>query len=185
MNRHEFVATREDCMLLIVDIQQAMLKVIDTWKKVTQKVNQLTQVAETLGIPILLTEQYSKGLGATIPEVSGQISSPKVFHKEHFSACLESGFLSLIKSYHRHKIVVVGMEAHVCVLQTGLDLIREGYQLQLVADGVASRTTQNRDIALDLFREAGAVITSAEIVIFQWARGANTEDFRKILPIVK
>ena len=84
MNRHEFVATREDCMLLIVDIQQAMLKVIETWKKVTQKVNQLTHVAETLGIPILLTEQYRKGLGATIPEVSGQISSPKVFHKEHF-----------------------------------------------------------------------------------------------------
>ena len=91
----------------------------------------------------------------------------------------------MIKSYHRHKIVVVGMEAHVCVLQTGLDLIREGYQLQLVADGVASRTTQNRDIALDLFGRLGAVITSAEIVIFQWARGADTEDFRKILPIVK
>jgi len=185
MNRHEFVATREDCMLLIIDIQQAMLKVIESWQSAVHKVNQLTQAAETLGIPILLTEQYSKGLGATIPEVLDQIRSPKVFHKEHFSACLEAEFLPLINSYHRNKIVVLGMETHVCVLQTGMDLIKEGYQLQLVADGVASRTTQNRDIAIELFRKAGAVITSTEIVIFQWAKRANTEDFRKILPIVK
>jgi nicotinamidase-related amidase len=185
MNRHDFVATREDCLLLIIDIQQAMLKVIETWKHAVRRVNQLTQAAEALGIPIMLTEQYRKGLGKTIPEVVAQIRSPQVFPKEHFSACLETDFLSSIKSYHRNKIVVVGMETHVCVLQTGLDLIKEGYQLQLVADGVASRTTQNRDLAIDLFREAGAVITSAEIVIFQWARRANTEDFRKILPIVK
>jgi nicotinamidase-related amidase len=185
MNRHEFVAAREDCLLLIIDIQQAMLKVIETWQDVARKVNQLTQAAEALDIPILLTEQYSKGLGKTIPEVVDKIRSPRVFHKEHFSACLETDFLSLVSSYHRNKIVVVGMETHVCVLQTGLDLIKEGYQLQLVADGVASRTAQNRDIAIDLSREAGAVITSAEIVIFQWARRANTEDFRKILPIVK
>jgi nicotinamidase-related amidase len=185
MNRHEFVATREDCLLLIIDIQQAMLKVIETWGDVVRRVNQLTQTAEVLGIPILLTEQYSKGLGNTIPEVTDKIGVPKVFQKDHFSACLERGFLPLIESYHRKKIVVVGMETHVCVLQTGLDLIKEGYKLQLVADGVASRTTQNRDIAIDLFREAGAIITSAEIAIFQWARRANTEDFRKILPIVK
>jgi nicotinamidase-related amidase len=185
MNRHEFVATREDCLLLIIDIQQAMLKVIETWGNVVRKVNQLTQAAEALGIPILLTEQYSKGLGKTIPEVLGEIRSPRVFHKEHFSACLETDFLSLISSYSRNKIVVVGMETHVCVLQTGLDLIKEGYQLQLVADGVASRTTQNRDIAIELFRKAGAIITSAEIVIFQWAKRANTENFRSILPIVK
>ncbi|MFZ2447347.1 MAG: isochorismatase family protein [Syntrophobacteraceae bacterium] len=185
MNRHEFVAAREDCLLLIIDIQRAMLKVIDTWRNVARKVNQLTQAADALGIPILLTEQYNKGLGGTIQEVLDRIRSPKVFHKEHFSACLETDFPPLIESYHRSQIVVVGMETHVCVLQTGLDLIAKGYRLQLVADGVASRTSQNRDIAIDLLREAGAVITSAEIVIFQWARRANTEEFRKVLPIVK
>jgi len=185
MNRHEFVATRDDCLLLIIDIQQAMLKVIETWTDVVGKVNQLSQAAEALGVPILLTEQYSKGLGQTIPEVVDQVRSPKVFHKEHFSACVETGFLPLIRSYRRSRIVMVGMETHVCVLQTGLDLIREGFQLQLVADGVASRTVRNRDTAIDLFREAGAVITSTEIVIFQWAVRANTEDFRRILPIVK
>jgi len=77
------------------------------------------------------------------------------------------------------------METHVCVLETGLDLIKAGYQVHLVADAVASRSTENRDIPIELFRQAGAVITSTEIVIFQWARRANTEEFRKILPIVK
>ncbi|MEM5788497.1 MAG: isochorismatase family protein [Syntrophobacteraceae bacterium] len=185
MDRHEFVAVREDCLLLIIDIQQAMLGVIESWKDVARKVNQLTQAAEVLGIPILLTEQYSKGLGETIPEVISQIRSPMVFHKEHFSACLETDFLALLRSHNRNQIVVVGMETHVCVLQSSLDLIKEGFQLQLLADGVASRANQDRDIAIDLLRKAGAVITSTEIVIFQWAKRANTEEFRKILPIVK
>jgi len=113
------------------------------------------------------------------------VRSPRVFQKEHFSACLEADFLALLRSYNRSQIIVVGMETHVCVLQSCLDLIKEGYQLQLVADGVASRADQNRDIAIDLLRKAGAVITSTEIVIFQWAERANTEEFRRILPIVK
>ena len=113
------------------------------------------------------------------------MESPIVFQKEHFSACLETDFLSTVRSFNRNKIVVAGMETHVCVLQTGLDLIKSGYQVHLVADAVASRVTENRDIATELFREAGAVISSAEIVIFQWARRSNTDDFRKILPIVK
>lgn len=185
MNRHDFIAARQDSLLLIIDIQQAMLKIIEEWKSVVHKVNQLTEAAEAFGVPILLTEQYRKGLGASIPEVVGRIKSPRVFHKESFSACLEAGFLSLIESYRRSTIVVVGMEAHVCVLQTGLDLIKQGYRVHLTADGTASRTVQNRDIAIDLFREAGATVTSTEIVIFQWAERADTEEFRRVLPIVK
>jgi nicotinamidase-related amidase len=183
--RHEFVATREDSLLLIVDFQKAMLKVIDSWEKIASKVRQLTRAANTLGVPILVTEQYKKGLGETLPEVLREIGSPIVFQKEYFSACLETDFLSTVRSFHRNKIVTVGMETHVCVLQTGLDLIKSGYQVHLAADAVASRATENRCIATELLREAGAVITSVEIVIFQWACRSNTDDFRKILPIVK
>lgn len=183
--RHEFVATREDSLLLIVDFQQAMLKVLNSWETIARKVNQLSRAADALDVPILVTEQYKKGLGGTIPEVLRKIKCPTVCQKEHFSACLETEFLATVRSFGRNKIVVAGMETHVCVLQTGLDLIKAGYQIHLVADAVASRTTENRDIAIDLFRQAGAVITSTEIVIFQWARRSNTEDFRKILSIVK
>lgn len=185
MIRHEFVATPGDSLLLIIDIQQAMLKVMDSWETIARKVGQLTQAARILEIPILLTEQYKKGLGETIPEVLQGIESPVVLHKEHFSACLEPDFLPAVRSFQRKKIVVAGMETHVCVLQTALDLIHSGYQVHLAADAVASRTTENRDIAIDILRQAGAVISSVEIIIFQWACRANTDNFRRILPVVK
>ncbi len=183
--RHPFVATREDSLLLVIDFQAGMLKVMPNWEETARRVNQLTLAADALDIPILLTEQYPKGLGGTIPEVLDKINKPSLLQKEHFSACLEKDFLPVVNSRGRSKIVLVGMETHVCVLQTGLDLIRAGYQVHLVADAVASRTRENRDIAVELFRQAGAVITSTEIVIFQWARRSNTEEFRRILPIVK
>ena len=185
MERSEYVATRDDSLLLIIDIQQAMLKVINPWELVAGKAKQLIQSANVLEVPILFTEQYKKGLGGTLPELIQEVKSPQVFHKEHFSACLEKEFIPTIQTFKRKKIVVVGMEAHVCVLQTCLDLIKTGFQVHLVADAVASRVDKNRDIAIDLLRQAGAVISSTEIIIFQWACRANTDEFRAILPIVK
>ena len=185
MDRSEFVATRDDSLLLIIDIQQAMLKVIDSWEKVASRAKQLIQSANALEVPILLTEQYQKGLGETIPELLQEIKSPQVFQKEHFSACLEDDFIPIVQSFNRNKILVIGMETHVCVLQTCLDLIKAGFQVHLVADAVASRVNKNRDIAIDILKQAGAVISSTEIVIFQWACRANTDEFRRILPIVK
>jgi nicotinamidase-related amidase len=185
MIRHEYIAGCKDSLLLIIDFQVGMLRVINSWEKVIGKVNQLIQTANILGIPILLTEQYKKGLGETHPDVLREIKSPLICQKEHFSACIEPDFLSAIHSFRRNKIIVAGMETHVCVLQTCLDLIKAGFQIHLVADAVASRTKENRNIAIDLLRQAGAVVSSAEIVIFQWAYRANTENFRKILPVIK
>ena len=136
MVRSEYVATREDSMLLIIDFQQAMLKAIDSWEKIAGKVKQLIQSANALEVPILLTEQYKKGLGGTLPELIQEIKSPQIFQKEHFSACLEEDFIPTVQSFNRNKIIVVGMETHVCVLQTCLDLIKAGVQVHLVADAV-------------------------------------------------
>jgi nicotinamidase-related amidase len=183
--RHPFIAVREDSVLLIVDFQSAMLKVISDWEKLSKKVNQLLQGANVLGIPIAVTEHYKKGLGETIPDVAKGLGDARLFQKEHFSACLEPDFLPGMRSFGRDKVVVAGMEAHVCVLQTGLDLLRAGYQVHLVEDAVGSRSPGDRATAVNLFREAGAVITCTESVLFQWACRSNTDDFRKILPIVK
>ena len=183
--RHPFVATREESLLLVIDFQSAMLNVMDDWQEKARRVNQLTRAADTLGVPVVVTEHYRKGLGGTIPEVADAIREATVLHKEHFSACLEPDFLGAIRSFGRRQTVVAGMETHVCVLQTGLDLIQAGYQVQLVADAVASRTDSDRDVGVGLFRQAGAAITSTETVIFQWAFRANTDEFRQILPIVK
>lgn len=185
MSRHEYVAVREDSLLLIIDFQTVMLKAIGGWEEVAAGSKQLIRAARVLDVPILLTEQYKKGLGGTHPEILETISSPKVFSKEHFSACLEPDFLSTLQSYDKSKIVVTGTETHVCVLQTCLDLMQAGFQVHLASDAVASRKKENRDMALSLLRQAGAIITSVEIVIFEWAKQANTDEFRKILPIVK
>lgn len=183
--RHEWIAAREDSLLLVIDLQQAMLKAIESRETVIGKAGQLIQAANVLAVPILLTEQYPKGLGGTDPQVLADIERPRVCEKEHFSACLEPDFLPMLETCQRRTIVVAGTETHVCVLQTCLDLLQAGFHVHVAADGVASRAEQNRDIALGQLRQAGAVITSTEIVIFEWAKKANTAEFRKILPIVK
>jgi nicotinamidase-related amidase len=183
--RHPFVAQREESLLLIIDVQQAMLKAVDGWQETVRRIDQLVQAANLLDIPILVTEHYKKGLGATIPDLAAGLDTATFFDKEHFSACLEGDFIAMVRRFGRRKIVVCGMETHVCVLQTGLDLLGNGYQLHVVKNGIASRFDEDWQTGLDLFRDAGAIITTAEIVIFQWARRANTDEFRKILPIVK
>lgn len=183
--RHRFVAERQHSLLLVIDIQQAMLKVINQWEAVTRRVNQLTTAAGIMDIPILITEHYKKGLGPTIPEVSADMGKATVFQKEFFSACLEDRFLETVRQFDRPQIVLTGMETHVCVLQTGLDLIKAGYQVQLVRNAVASRYKEDWQTAVEIFRDAGAVITTAESVIFQWAHRSNTELFRQLLPVVK
>ncbi len=183
--QHEFIAEDGRSLLLIVDIQQAMLKAIDGWQGVTHRVNQLSRAAAVVGVPVVITEHYKKGLGETIEEVTRHTVNPAVVEKIHFSACLEPEFLETIASYGRKQIILTGMESHVCVLQTGLNLIHAGYQVQLVADAVGSRSESDRETAVGLFRQAGAVITCTETVIFQWARRAGTERFRELLQIVK
>ncbi len=185
--RHPFIATREDSLLFIIDFQQAMLKVIPGWQEIAKKAIQLVRAASVLGIPVAVTEHYKKGLGDTIPELSRELdlAGATFLQKEFFSACLEPDFLGRIRSFGRNKIVIAGMETHVCVLQTGLDLIQAGYQVHLAEDAVGSRSDRDRVTAVNLFREAGAVVASTEAVIFQWARRSNTDEFRRILPLVK
>lgn len=183
--RHDFTALASDSLLLIVDVQQAMLKVIRDSEAVVSRVAQLARAAAVVNVPVAVTEHYKKGLGPTIPEVLGEVPGATVLQKEHFSACLEPDFLTTIGSFGRSRIILVGMEAHVCVLQTGLDLLKAGFQVHLVEDAVSSRRPQDRATAINLFRQAGAIITCTEIVIFQWACRSNTEPFRRILPIVK
>jgi nicotinamidase-related amidase len=183
--RHENIATRQDSLVLIIDFQPALLKVMDTREKVTRSVLQLVRAANILDVPTLVTEQYKKGLGETDPDVLREIKSPTIIQKEHFSACLAAHFLSALEAFQRSRIIVAGVEAHVCVLQTCLDLLKSGFQIHLAADAVTSRASENRDIAIEQLRQAGAVISSTEIVIFEWLRRANTDEFRKILPIVK
>jgi nicotinamidase-related amidase len=183
--RHDYIAESEESILLVIDVQEALRTAIAGLPEVCRRIDQLAAAARLTAVPVVVTEHYRKGLGPTVAELSEPLAGSAFFQKEHFSACLEADFLPLMRSFHRRRIVVAGMETHVCVLQTVLDLIRAGYQIHLVENAVASRYPEDREAALGIFRAAGAVVTTTEIVIFQWARRSNTELFRKLLPIVK
>jgi isochorismate hydrolase len=185
MKRHQYILNREDSLLLIIDFQQALLKVIESQETITRRVCQLVRTANILDVPVLFTEQYKKGLGETYPELFREFKSPTVIEKEHFSACMNSDFMSAVNSFSRSRIVVTGIETHVCVLQTCLDLIESGFDVHVAADAAASRLKENHDIAIDQLTQAGAVVSSTEIIIFEWTKRANTDEFRKILPVVK
>lgn len=183
--RHEFVARSEESLLLVIDVQEALRPAMDALPAVCRRITQVVAAARLTDVPVVVTEHYRKGLGPTVAELAEPLAGSVFFQKEHFSACLEPDFLPLMQSFRRRRIVVAGMETHVCVLQTVLDLIRAGFQVHLVKNAVASRFSEDREAALDIFRAAGAVVTTTEIVVFQWARRSNTDLFRKLLPIVK
>ena len=182
---HSFNAQTMQSLLLVVDIQDKLSPAMPRYEQVKQVTVQLVKAAQLLHIPILVTEQYKQGLGETDQQLKAQIGQAEFFDKTHFSACKEDGFLELIASYKRPQIIVVGMEAHVCVLQTCLDLLAQGYQVFLVMDAVSSRNDLHRDLAIAQLRQAGAVISCAESVIFQWTEVAATPVFKEILKIVK
>lgn len=180
-----FFITSEDSLLLIIDIQVKLAEVMDVKDKIIENVDHLIELAKLRNIPIVLTEQYPKGLGQTVERIRNSLPVYKPFEKLSFSCCNENTFFDLIKSFNRKRIVVTGMETHVCVLQTSLDLIKEGFYVHVVQDAVCSRAKQNWKIALEFMRDAGAVITSTETVLFQWLKVAGTEEFKKIIKRIK
>lgn len=175
---------REQSFLLIVDIQERLAPTILNAKEVVTNVKKLIRAAGHFSIPLLVSEQYPKGLGQTLPELRELVAPENVFEKTHFSCVGEAGFAKrLIQA--RRQIILCGMEAHVCVLQTALDLAASGWAPVVVADGVSSRRAQDRDLGLMRVRDAGTTIVTAEMVLFEWIGQAGTADFKTLLPLIR
>ncbi|MBF0319445.1 MAG: hydrolase [Nitrospirae bacterium] len=181
----KYVLTARDCVLLIVDIQERLAAVMPDKDIVTANALHLAELAKLLKIPVALTEQYPKGLGATLKEIRDALPEYNPIEKLAFSACNEEGFISKLQAYGRKKVILCGIEAHVCILQTCLGLIGEGYAVHVVSDCTSSRTQQNKDIGIRLMGQAGAVITSTEIVLFQLLCRAGTDEFKIISNRIK
>ena len=172
-------------MLLIVDLQEKLLPAISGAAACLAASERLVAGAKVLGVPVLATEQYPSGLGSTCPEITALMSDmPKPVEKMAFSACVPP-ILDAIAQMQRQQIIIAGVETHVCVQQTVLDLLRRKLQVWVCADAVGSRRDADRDLALKLMRHAGASVTSVESVLFELLGQAGTDDFKKILKIVK
>ena len=171
--------------LVVVDIQERLLPQIFEKDKLIETSLRLIKGAEILGIPIFATEQYRKGLGPTSPEIAGAITGFAPLDKITFSACGAEGFSDALKAKRVTDVILCGMESHICVLQTCLDLLDYNLGVFVVADAISARNPKNSRLALQRMHDAGAVIASTEMVLFELLGRAKTEEFKQVQALVK
>ena len=176
---------REQSLLLVVDIQEKLAPAILNAEAVVANAAKLIQAAQHLQVPILASEQYPKGLGRTVSALRSLLPAAALFEKTHFSCLGEPGVADRLHQFQRRQIIVCGMEAHVCVLQTAMDIKATGFTTMVIADAVSSRRAESRDMGIARMRDAGVEIVSTEMVLFEWIAQAGTPEFKALLPLIK
>lgn len=174
----------DDTVLMIIDLQEKLMNAMKDKERVYKNSNILLKAAKQLNIPVILTEQYPKGLGITVDEIKNNLPKHFYLDKITFSACGDN-LNSELSRLGRKNIIVTGSETHICVFQTVRDLLALGYNIHLAKDAVCSRTDENYNNALELMREMGAVITNTETILFDLLKLAGTPDFKVISPLIK
>jgi nicotinamidase-related amidase len=169
----------DDSALLVIDAQERLLPHIHDWQRVLDNTLWLVRVAQRIGVPVMATAQYPKGLGHVHADVAALLPVGSIGEKMHFS-CVAGACLDGLAGHDRRQMVVCGAESHVCVLQTVLDLRRSGKEVYVVEAAVGSRVPSDKALALERMRAAGAVIVSREMVAFEWLHQAGTPLFKEI-----
>lgn len=177
---------REQTQLLVVDIQEKLLPFIDRHESVVAQSAKLLRAADVLGVPVIVSEQYPQGLGPTHAAIR-EATPAGAAHctKMTFSCCADEGGRAALQRTQRRQVLLIGIETHVCVLQTALDLAAEGAVPVVLADAVGSRRDLDHRVALERMRSAGVVVSTVESVIFELVHASGTDLFKRILPIVK
>lgn len=175
----------DNTVILVIDLQEKLVNMLPD-DKITAKASKLLAAASLLSIPIIVTEQYPKGLGATVDELK-QNAAPdtKYFEKTAFSAAGEPGFLELLAGYKRKNVLIFGIEGHVCVYQTAIDLNNSGYNVELVKDLTASRSNDELLAAIDKMKQSGIGITTFEIALFELLKTSKHPEFKGIQTLIK
>ena len=185
MTLDKFIIDREDTVLLIVDIQDKLAAVMKEKDKVVRNTLHLVELAKLINMPVIVTEQYPRGLGTTVPEIREALPFYRPVEKMTFDCCGQPDFLEELKEHNKRNVILTGMETHICVLQTSLGLIKEEFDVHLVCDAVCSRTKANWRSGVELVRDAGGVLTNTETVLFQLLGVAGTPEFKAISNRIK
>lgn len=177
----------EQCALLVIDLQQKLLPPIFHKAQIVRNTQLLIRAAGILRIPALVSTQYAKGLGETVPEIAALLTGTAPVDKTPFSCFGSDIFCSLLKRLpgQRNTLLLCGMETHICVTQTALGALREGYLVHVASDAVSSRTEWNWKVGLDRMRAAGAIISSTEMMIYELMRSSSSVAFKELLPHLK
>jgi nicotinamidase-related amidase len=185
MTVDKFFIDTEDTVLLIVDIQEKLAAVMAEKDKVVKNNQHLIALAKLINMPVMVTEQYPKGLGPTVPELREVLPFYRPVEKMTFDCCGQPTFLEELKEHNTRNVILTGMETHICVLQTCIGLLKGGINVHVAQDAVCSRTRENWAAGIEFMREAGAVITCTETVLFQLLKVAGTEEFKTISKRIK
>jgi nicotinamidase-related amidase len=183
--RHPALLDRRRAALAVIDMQEAFRRIIADFDETAARIALLMQAAKLLKLPIIVTEQYPKGLGQTIHEIAQH--SPEglePIEKLSFSACGVQEFDTQLREHHSEQVILCGIEAHICVSQTAHDLLQNGYQVHLLSDAVSTRLPRNREVAINKMARAGAVISSIEMALFELCP-AGTPEFKQMQALVK
>jgi nicotinamidase-related amidase len=177
----------EQCALIVVDIQEKLLPPIWQKEQLVRNSQMLIRLAGILKIPAIASTQYAKGLGNTLPEIASLLPDSTPVDKVMFSCFGSDVFCSMLKRLpgHRTTVLLCGMEAHICVMQTALAGLREGYLVHVASDAVSSRAEWNWRVGLERMRAAGAVISSTEMMIYELLRSSGAPAFKEMLPYLK
>jgi nicotinamidase-related amidase len=173
--------------LAVVDVQERLFSAMEPEQReaMVRNLKILGAAAQRLGLPILVTEQYPKGLGHTLPEVREALGSVEPLSKVTFSGCAAAGFTDALRRRGAQAVVLAGLEAHVCVLMTALDLMADGFAVHVPWDATVSRTRPNWEFGLALLRSEGVVVTTTETVVFQLLGQGDSDDFRALAPLLR
>lgn len=177
----------DQCALIVVDIQEKLLPPIFNKDELVKNSQLLVRLANILGLPAIVTTQYVKGLGPTVPEIASLLAGTQPIDKMQFGCFGCSEFRSALKALpgNRNTLLVCGMEAHICVMQTVLGALNDGYLVHVPTDAIGSRVRWNWDIGIDRMRAAGAVISTTEMMIYELLRASGTAQFKQMLPYLK
>jgi nicotinamidase-related amidase len=176
---------RKASALLVIDVQERLAPAVAEHEAVVERINLLLEAGRRLDVPILVSEQYPRGLGSTLPELRPHLEGAEVVAKTSFSCAREPELAAALQRTGRKQTVVCGMETHVCVLQTAIDLKDQGYEVFVVADAVGSRDPKRRELGLARMRDAGCTIVDSEMVLFEWLGGAGTDEFRALSRLIR
>jgi len=188
MTTHPNLLSLNNSLLIVVDLQTKLSAAMPESEAelMTANARSLVEAARLLSIPVLLTEQYPKGLGATDTTITDLLSEDTlIFNKTGFSCCAAEGFTDTVANANRKQIILVGQETHVCVLQTALELMHHGYQVHVVADAICSRKAEHKFYALQRMQQQGATITNYESVLFEWIKDSAHPEFKSISGLLR
>jgi len=175
----------KNSVLVIVDVQGKLATLMHNRDKLYENLVKITKGCKALDIPILWNEQLPDKLGETIPELKEILSDQTAMAKKTFSCCGNNEFSEQLRSLGHSQVLLVGIETHVCVYQTAVDLVNDGYEVHLVTDAVSSRFEDNYKAGVDRIKDSGAVLTTVEMALFEMLKVAEGEKFKEIIKIIK